>query len=572
MSKRQFITPSSAPPKNGPSALSDDIPFATRDDIQPRPPEPTAAEVEAAFWRNYTEVWNESQREEKLALRGNFIRFQAAFRAANKTAKQLKDIGMSNKAEIDRAANEAGKKAGEEAVAKDKKKRANGADHDSNVTPIRSGEKPGFGPIDDRIADVFAEEHRDDLRYVAAWGKWLEWQSGCWREDAKLKVFALIRKTCKQHGIEKARMAKMTADVHSLVRADPRLAATADQWDADPWLLNTPTSMVDLRTGEARKHNPLAYCTKITAAGARGDCPRWLAFLKRVMGDDEPLIAYLKRALGYCLTGDTSEQALFFAHGVGQNGKTVLMTTVADLLGDYCQATPIETFTESKTDRHPTELARMRGARLVTATETEGGRFWAESRLKEITGGERVAARFMHKDFFEYQPQFKPFISGNHKPRLRSVGKAMRRRVNMIPFFVVIPDDERDPNLVAKLKAEWAGILQWMIDGCLDWQEHGLAPPEAVTNATDAYFAGEDGYADWIADRCEQVRGHWARSSQLFASWKDWAEKAGLHASDTKRFREEMERLGFPAKRDKTGVFFVGLVIRQDPPERRWGD
>jgi P4 family phage/plasmid primase-like protien len=426
--------------------------------------------------------------------------------------------------------------------------------------------KRNLGSADHVIANVFAETHRNGLRYVAKWGKWLQWRDGRWREDETLKAFDLIRKTCVERGIEKMLMSKMVGAVHTLVRSDNRLAATSDQWDADPWLLNTPEGMIDLHTSGVRKHDPYAYCTKSTTVGPRGDCPLWKAFLHRIMGGDEALIGYLQRVLGYCLTGDTSEQALFFAHGVGQNGKTVLMSSVAGIMGDYCQATPIETFTESKSDRHPTELARMRGARLVTATETEAGRYWAESRLKEITGGERIAARFMHKDFFEYTPQFKPIISGNHKPRLRSVGKAMRRRVNMVPFLVVIPEDERDNQLLAKLKGEWRGILQWMIEGCLDWQERGLAPPEAVTAATDAYFAGEDGYADWIADRCEIVCGHWGRSSALFASWKDWAEKAGQHAGDTKRFREEMERLGYPLKRDKTGNFYVGLCIRQDHP------
>ena len=308
--------------------------------------------------------------------------------------------------------------------------------------------------------------------------------------------------------------------------------------------------------------------TKITAVGPGGDCSGFLAFLDKIMGGDDALIAYLQRVLGYCLTGDTSEQAMFFNYGGGQNGKTVLMSTVVGIFGDYCCATPIETFTESKIDRHPTELARLVGARLVTATETEAGRHWAESRLKEVTGGEIVPAHFMHKDFFEYRPTFKLAISGNHRPRLRSVGVAMRRRVNMIPFAVKIADSEVDPQLADKLKAQWSDVLQWMIDGCLEWQKIGLKPPEAVTQATDAYFAGEDGYADWIADRCEQDAGFWSRSSDLFASWRDWAEKAGQQAGDTKRFREEMERLGYPHRHIKAGNFYAGLCVRQDPPER----
>jgi putative DNA primase/helicase len=433
---------------------------------------------------------------------------------------------------------------------------------DAGVTPIKRPE-----PTDDQIADIFAEEHRHDLRYVAPWGCWYEWTGKFWRRDDTLRHFDLVRRTCKAHGVKKAGMAKMVNAVQTLARADRRIAATIEQWDTDRMLLNTPDGVLYLRDGTLRKSDPLAFCTKITAVGPRGDCPLFLKFLKRIMGGDAELVAYLQRVCGYCLSGDTSEQAMFFNYGVGSNGKSVLMSTVSGILSNYCIATPIETFTESKSDRHPTELARLRGARLVTATETEAGRHWAESRLKELTGGERIAARFMNQNFFEFQPAFKPWLSGNHKPRLRSVGLAMRRRVNMIPFAVIIPQDERDPQLVEKLKAEWPGILAWMIDGCLDWQERGLAPPEAVIKATDDYFASEDGFADWIADRCEEVRGHWSRSSELFASWRDYAEKAGLHAGDTKRFHEEMEGREFRFERNKRGRFFVGLCVRQDPPE-----
>jgi putative DNA primase/helicase len=436
----------------------------------------------------------------------------------------------------------------------------------------QDAEPPRFSDID--LALRFADRYAHRLRFVAEWGKWLSWDGKCWRFDTTHAVFDLARDLCqgeaakcnKKNERKTIASAKTVAAVVTIARADRRIAATVGQWDADPWLINTPDGVVDLRTGWLRPHRPQDYLTKMTAVGPRGDCPRFLAFLDRIMGGDEALIAYLQRVCGYCLTGDTSEQAIFFNHGGGQNGKTVLMGTVSGILADYCHATPIETFTESKSDRHPTELARLRGARLVTATETEAGRHWAESRLKELTGGERIAARFMHKDFFEYLPTFKPVISGNHKPRLRSVGVAMRRRVNMIPFTVTIPPDERDPDLPKKLKAEWSGILQWMIDGSLDWQEQGLAPPEAVTKATDAYFAGEDGYADWIADRCDTLPTASTSSSQLFGSWRDYAEKAGLHVGDTKRFREEMERLGHPLKHTKTGNYYGGLCIRQDPP------
>ena len=438
-----------------------------------------------------------------------------------------------------------------------------------NVAAAKPAPKPKRVPeaTDDAIAEAFAEEHRDDLRYVAAWGKWFEWRDGCWREEKTLRAFDLIRKTCRAQGLRRTGMAKMVAAVHALARTDRRLAATIEQWDVDPKLINTPDGVVDLRTGELRRHRPDDYMTMITAVGPRGDCPLFLGFLDRIMGGDETLVAYLQRAFGYCLTGATTEQALFFNYGGGANGKTVLMATVAAILGDYCVATPIETFTESRNDRHPTELARLRGARLVTATETGAGRHWAESRLKELTGGERIPARFMNKDFFEYQPAFKPWLSGNHKPRLRSVGLAMRRRVNMIPFAVTIPENERDPQLVERLKAERPGILQWMVEGCLDWKARGLASPEAVTKATDAYFAAEDGIADWIEERCEEINGFVSRSVDLFASWRNYAEKTGLNAGDIKKFREEMENRGFSLKHAKFGNYYNGLRIRHDTSE-----
>jgi putative DNA primase/helicase len=267
------------------------------------------------------------------------------------------------------------------------------------------------------------------------------------------------------------------------------LAATAQQWDADPWALNTPDGVVDLRTGEIRPHRPTDYLAKITAVGPRNtSCPLWKAHLKRILNDDADLTSYLQRVLGYALTGSTREHALFFAYGVGSNGKSVTVNTVAGILADYAQTATIETFTASFADRHTTELAALRGARLVTASETEEGRRWAESRIKMLTGGDPIRARFMRQDEFEFQPQLKLLISGNHKPGLRSVDEAIKRRFHLIPFTLTIPPVERDADLTEKLKSEWPAILSWMIAGCLAWQQTRLNPPAAVRDATAAYL------------------------------------------------------------------------------------
>jgi len=361
--------------------------------------------------------------------------------------------------------------------------------------------------------------------------------------------------------------------VERLSRADRRIAATVDQWDNDPWLLNTPRGVVDLRTGRTRPHRAEEYVTKITAVSPEGHCPDFLAFLGRITSGDEELIAYLRRVLGYALTGLTREHALFFGYGTGANGKSVLLSTVSGLLGDYHRTAPIETFTASNGDRHPTDLAGLRGARLVTATETEEGRRWAESRIKQLTGGNRVSARFMRQDFFEFDPAFKLFIAGNHKPSLRSVDEAIRRRFHLIPFAVTIPAHERDGNLTERLQAEWPGILQWLIAGCLEWQAIGLRPPQAVVSATAAYLEAEDAIAAWIDEKCERDPNAWASSSSLFASWSAWASAAGETIGAQKKLTQSLEARGFPIKNTTRARGLMGLrVVPEEPLRTPWED
>ncbi len=225
--------------------------------------------------------------------------------------------------------------------------------------------------------------------------------------------------------------------------------------------------------------------------------------------------------------------------------KSTLVTAIANILHDYAPTAPIEAFTVSGQDRHPTELAMLRGARLAIATETEEGRRWAESRIKLLTGGDRVAARFMRQDFFEFTPQFKLLVVGNHKPQLRGVDEAIRRRLHLIPFAVTIPPSQRDPDLPQKLALERAGILAWAIEGCLEWQRIGLAPPTAVKAATEAYLADEDAVAIWLADRCEISPRHEAGTGALYGSWLEWCEKAGEHAGNQKTFVQALEMRGF---------------------------
>ena len=299
---------------------------------------------------------------------------------------------------------------------------------------------------DEALALDFAAEHVDRLRYVQTFGRWLLWNGNKWAIDESLAGLDEARKTCRRaarrcnnaKASKELASAKTVAAVERLAKADRRLAATPEMFDREFWLLNTPGGVIDLRDGTRRPSCGADLMTKSTSVAPAGDCPRWLKFLREITRGDEALIEYLRRVAGYALSGQTTEHALFFAFGTGANGKSVFVNALAGILGDYHRTAPIEAFVASSGDRHPTELAGLRGARLVTAIETEEGRRWAEAKIKALTGGDRIAARFMRQDFFEFDPQFKLLIAGNHRPGLRSVDEFIRRRFHLIPFDVTI--------------------------------------------------------------------------------------------------------------------------------------
>lgn len=433
------------------------------------------------------------------------------------------------------------------------------------------------GISEDAIALRFAERHEAELRFVANWGQWLHYDGKRWTREKTLWAFDLARDLCREEAskarspklAEAAKSARTVSAIERFARADRRIAATSEQWDSDPWLLNTPDGVIDLQTSRIRPHTRLDYMTKITAVAPGGDCPIWKAHLLRIFDGDGELASYLQRVFGYGLTGITREHALFFAYGKGANGKSATINTVLGIMNEYQRSASMETFTVAKYDRHPTELAGLQGARFVSATETEEGKAWAESRIKMLTGGDKVEARFMRQDFFEYTPQFKLFISGNHKPRLRSVDEATSRRFQIIPFNVTIPPMDRDHELPEKLKREWPGILAWMIEGSLLWQRDGLKPPDAVRVSTSAYFEEEDTVLRWFQECCHHDPAARTASSVAYQSFTDWATAAREYVISLKAFSERLEaraaRLGLLKERDRAGSHFRGLRVQQDP-------
>jgi putative DNA primase/helicase len=415
---------------------------------------------------------------------------------------------------------------------------------------------------EESLALAFAERHAHELRYVATWGRWMRYDGTRWDFDDTLHAFDRARAICREVAVDcdnaktatAIASAKTVAAVERLAKADRRLAATADQWDTCPWSLQDNCTTIDLRTGIARDSAPTDYITRKAAYGtAPNDMPHplWTAFLDRITAENIELQTFLQRYCGYATTGITSEHKFVFAYGTGANGKSTFINTIAAILGDYATVADMGTFIATNNERHPTDLAKLRGARLVVAQETQKGRRWDETKIKALTGGDKITARFMRQDFFDFTPTFKLFIAGNHKPRLHTVDEAMRRRLLLVPFTVQIPPAERDPDLLQKLEPERPAILRWCINGCLEWRRIGLAPPAVVQDATAAYFADQDTLQQWL-DECTHDAGPLAftRTSDLFASWKSWNEERNLKPGSANGLSEALTDYGYGKKRE----------------------
>lgn len=443
---------------------------------------------------------------------------------------------------------------------------------------------------DDALALDFAYKYQPDMRFVAKWSRWLIWDGARWVHDDTKANFDRARLTCRENAA-KARSeftdskkalrvardlvsARTVAAVERMAQADRRMAATVDQWDCNADVINTPDGLVCLHTGAVKPHDPDLYCTRITAVGpaTAGARPTlWLQFLERVTDGNADLIAFLQRAAGYALTGDTTEHAMFFAYGTGRNGKGVFLNTISRIMGDYATVAPMEILTIGQGSQHPTGLAGLMGARLVTAQETEEGRRWAEARIKSLTGGDTITARFMRQDYFTFEPQFKLFVAGNHKPGLRGVDEAIRARLNLIPFTITIPKEERDPELPEKLKDEWPAIFRWAIEGCLEWRRTGLVAPSSVVEATNEYLADEDALQTWIDECTIKDTSQHESAGDLFNSWKMWAEKSGEWVGSQRQFTQTLESRGFKRNRQGKSRGFLGLrIIRTDIGDRTW--
>lgn len=434
----------------------------------------------------------------------------------------------------------------------------------ADVTPlVRPGSLSDFGgPTEESLAREWVITHNRDWRFDSVIKSYFHWTGSRWKRDEQSLAFHLIGEHMRAAGTSKAPLGKasMARGIDAFVQANPALGIAHDIWDNDPFLLGTPGGTVDLKTGKVRKSEQSDFMTRSTSvAPSEGEPSRWLQFMDECTGSDADLARFLQRTLGYCLTGTTREHALFFLFGAGKNGKSVFLNTASRIFGDYATTAAMETFVSSQGDKHPTELARLDGARLVAASETEEGRKWAEARIKQLTGGDRIAARYMRQDYFEFLPRFKLFIVGNHQPVLHNVDEATRRRFNIIPFPHV--PQRPDFELEAKLEAEHSQILAWMIRGAVDWYANGLSRPKAVEDATKAYFEAQDLAGQWIEERCRVRSGALGGPKELFESWRQFATENGEQVGTQKALAQVLGKRGFHPTRTSHGRFWKGVEL-----------
>jgi putative DNA primase/helicase len=446
------------------------------------------------------------------------------------------------------------------------------------------------------LSDVFnarqlADRHGVGLRYCYQWKRWLFYDGMRWTrdesgeverraketiesfyQDAELLKDSAQKKRLREHALRSESAGKISSMIE-LARSEPGIAIAPEELDRDPWLLNVRNGTLDLRTGKLRGHNLHDSLTRIAGCdfAPEAACPTFQRFLDEIFCGNAELIRFAQKAAGYSLSGSVAEQVLFIEHGSGRNGKSTLNRILHDVMGEYAASTPSETLLARYGDDGPSnDLARLYGIRFVSAIEAEDGRRLAEARIKQLTGGDRVAARFLYGEFFEFEPQFKIWLATNHKPTIRGTDEAIWRRIRLVPFDHTVPEDQVDPDLLEKLRQELPGILAWAVKGCLRWQQDGLSAPEKVRSATEAYREEEDLVAAFIRDRCATGPGCEEPAGLLFKAFKGWCEEQGEKGMSATAFGRRLSERGFVVskrahgKRFRNGIRLMAGDVESD--------
>jgi putative DNA primase/helicase len=424
--------------------------------------------------------------------------------------------------------------------------------------------------------------HGHELRYVPAWRAWLIWTGQYWQRDetgevmrrAKAMVMSIYtaagyetdetkRRELTRHAL-RSESARALRDALEVAKSETGIPVTLEDLDRDPFALNVGNGTLDLRTATLRPHDPADLITRWipTHYDPTAEAPTWRAFLEHIFGGRRALIAFVQRAAGYALTGDTREQVIFLFLGVGANGKSTLILTLTDLLKAYAAQMSVETILAKRQDSTAmNDMLSVAGARFVSVVEPDLGRRLAEGLVKALTGGEAVSVKKLYSDIFKVRPSFKVFLSTNHRPIIRGTDHAIWRRIRLIPFDIVIPDAEQDQALADRLRVEAPGILRWAVEGCLAWQRDGLGLPDEVRTATARYRADMDGLGEFLRERCIVEPGASVAAGDLYDAYRDWASSAGEQTVSKKALNLELTERGLRPWRTERARGWTGIRL-----------
>lgn len=420
-----------------------------------------------------------------------------------------------------------------------------------------------------------------NLLYCPTWGQWLVWDQVRHARDTLNSVMHLAttvadrmylevqqeqdearRAAIAKHAQASQAISRLKAMIE-LTQSRPGIAVEPELFDADPWLLNVQNGTIDLRNGTLRPHRREDYITKLAPVlyDPHAVSPVWDAFLQRVL-PNPAVVSFVKRAVGYSATGLTVEEILLLLFGTGRNGKSKFLSAIQYTLGDYAQSTLPETLMVKREGHIPNDIAALMGARFVITTEVEDGARMAESLVKRLTGGDMMTARFMRGEYFDFKPTSTIWIAGNHDPVIRGTDLAMWERILKVPFTVTIPAAERDKALSQKLEAESSGILRWIVEGCLEWQQHGLAPPPEVQAATAEYRDEMDILARFIEDCCVEYRTAVTPTGQLYDCYEEWCKDVGERQWSQQLLGRKLHERGHVSDRNGKTRVWQGIGLR----------
>ncbi|WP_432352680.1 phage/plasmid primase, P4 family [Sporosarcina sp. A2] len=429
-------------------------------------------------------------------------------------------------------------------------------------------------------AERIAYEYGHTIKYVGDMG-WLIWDGKRWRVDTKKEIERITNKVLrglyKSEDEMESKWARMcerrNIRMNSIKDLMPLVPGERTDFDLHKYLFNVDNGILDLRTGKLQPHDRELNLTKITNVeyDKKAECPTWMKFLSQIFKGDADLIEYMQRLVGYSLTGDISEQGMYFLVGGGSNGKSVFINTIKKVLGDYGIQTSSETFIKRKSDGANNDIARLASSRFVSAVESEEGEKLQESLVKTITGGEPITARFLRQEFFEFLPEFKVFFTTNHKPVIGGLDEGIWRRVKIIPFNLSLKAHERDRKLEEKLTLEMPGILNWAIEGCLKWQKSGLQEPKVVAEATGAYKDDMDILAPFLNEACyiDEPKNETIQieAKELYSVYNNWCFKAGERTVGNRTFYRMLETKGYgKTKGAGNKTFLTGITIKERAP------